>query len=95
MKIREIKASVHHIEVPIPLFDKPVVTRRIVHCEVETDEGITGYGLTGGQFLPHSVVAPRRVMALAPGVRRWSRPSPSLSLTPGDVRSCPWRHSSS
>jgi len=60
VKIREIKASVHHIEVPIPLFDKPVVTRRIVHCEVETDEGITGYGLTGGQFLPHSVVAALR-----------------------------------
>ena len=56
MKIRDIKASVHHIEVPIPLFDEPVVTRRIVHCEVATDDGLTGYGLTGGQFLPFSVV---------------------------------------
>ncbi len=56
MKIRDIQASVHHVDVSIPLFDKPVVTRRIVHCEVTTDDGLTGYGLTGGQFLPFSVV---------------------------------------
>ena len=57
MKIVDIKATAHHIEVPLPLFTKNVVTRRIVFCEVRTDEGITGYGLTGGQFLPWSVVA--------------------------------------
>ena len=56
MKIVGIKASAHRIDVPIPLFDKPVVTRKIVHCEVYTDSGEIGYGLTGGQFLPHSVV---------------------------------------
>ena len=56
MKIVDIKASAHRIEVAIPLFDKPVITRKIVHCEVYTDSGIVGYGLTGGQFLPHSVV---------------------------------------
>lgn len=56
MKIVDIKASAHHIDVAIPLFDKPVITRKIVHCEVHTDSGIVGYGLTGGQFLPHSVV---------------------------------------
>ncbi len=56
MKIKDIKATAHHIVVPIPLFDEPTVTRRIIHCEVTTDTGITGYGLTGGQFLPFSVV---------------------------------------
>jgi len=57
MKIVDIKATAHHIEVPLPLFTKNVVTRRIVFCEVKTDEEITGYGITGGQFLPWSVVA--------------------------------------
>src|SRR5918997_756672 len=57
MKIVDIKATAHHIEVPLPLFAKNVVTRRIVFCEVTTDEGLTGYGLTGGQFLPWSVIA--------------------------------------
>lgn len=57
MKITHIKASAHHVEVPIPLFDKPVVKRRIVFVQVETDEGITGYGMTGGQYLPWAVVA--------------------------------------
>jgi L-alanine-DL-glutamate epimerase-like enolase superfamily enzyme len=57
LKITDIKATPHHIEVPLPLFKVNVVTRRIVFVEVHTDEGITGYGLTGGQFLPWSVVA--------------------------------------
>ena len=57
MKIVDLKATAHHVEVPLPLFKENVVTRRIVFLEVTTDEGITGYGLTGGQFLPWSVVA--------------------------------------
>ena len=57
MKIVGIEATAHHIEVPLPLFTRNVVTRRIVFCKVQTDEGLTGYGLTGGQFLPWSVVA--------------------------------------
>jgi len=57
MKIAQIRATAHHVEVPLPLFDKPVVTRRIVMCEVTTEDGMTGYGLTGGQFLPWAVVA--------------------------------------
>jgi L-alanine-DL-glutamate epimerase-like enolase superfamily enzyme len=57
MKIVGIEATAHHIEVPLPLFTRNIVTRRIVFCKVQTDEGITGYGLTGGQFLPWSVVA--------------------------------------
>lgn len=57
MKIVDIKATAHHIEVPLPLIDGNVVTRRIVFCQVTTDDGTVGYGLTGGQFLPWSVVA--------------------------------------
>lgn len=57
MKIASVKATAHHVEVPLPLFDKPVVTRRIVLCEVTTDDELVGYGLTGGQFLPWAVVA--------------------------------------
>lgn len=57
MKIVDITATPHHIEVPLPLFTKNVVTRRIVFVQVKTDEGITGCGPTGGQFLPWSVVA--------------------------------------
>ncbi len=57
MKIVGLKATPHHIEVPLPLFKVNVVTRRIVFLQLFTDEGITGYGLTGGQFLPWSVVA--------------------------------------
>ena len=41
MKIVDIKATAHHIEVPLPLFSTSVVTRRIVFAEVTTDEGQT------------------------------------------------------
>ena len=55
MKIKSIKANVHRIFAEVPLIDHPL-SRRIVFCEVETDEGHVGYGLTGGGFLPWSVV---------------------------------------
>ena len=54
MKIREIRASVHTIPVSIPLLDKPIEDRKVVYCEVETDSGLTGIGLTG-HFLPFAV----------------------------------------
>jgi L-alanine-DL-glutamate epimerase-like enolase superfamily enzyme len=57
LKIESIKATAHHIEVAVPLSERQVVARRIVFCEVKTDNGLTGYGLTGGQFLPWAVVA--------------------------------------
>lgn len=55
MKIKSIKANVHQIFARVPLLDHPL-RRRIVFCEVETDDGYTGHGLTGGGFLPHAVV---------------------------------------
>lgn len=55
MKITDIRANVHEFAVTIPLIDEPIEHRKIVFCEVETDEGYVGYGLTG-HFLPFSVV---------------------------------------
>ena len=55
MKIKALRAAVHRFAVPVPLLAKPL-SRRIVYCEVETDDGYTGCGLTGGGFLPFSVV---------------------------------------
>ena len=55
MKIKSIKANVHQIFAEVPLLKEPL-RRKIVFCEVETDDGNKGYGLTGGGFLPWSVV---------------------------------------
>ncbi|MCH7487355.1 MAG: mandelate racemase/muconate lactonizing enzyme family protein [Proteobacteria bacterium] len=55
MKIKSIKASVHQYAVTLPMIDKPLEHRHFVFCEVETDEGHTGSGLTGA-FLPWAVV---------------------------------------
>ena len=46
MKITDVTATTHNVAVDdVPLVDEPI-SREIVFVEVETDEGITGYGLT-------------------------------------------------
>jgi L-alanine-DL-glutamate epimerase-like enolase superfamily enzyme len=55
LKIKSIKAGVHRFSARVPLLAKPL-SQRIVFCEVETDDGYVGCGMTGGQFLPFSVV---------------------------------------
>ena len=55
MKIKSIKAGVHRFSARVPLLAKPL-SQRIVFCEVETDDGYVGCGMTGGQFLPFAVV---------------------------------------
>ena len=55
MKIKSIKAGVHRFSAQVPLLAKPL-SQRVVFCEVETDDGYIGCGMTGGQFLPFSVV---------------------------------------
>ncbi|MEK6591822.1 MAG: mandelate racemase/muconate lactonizing enzyme family protein, partial [Pseudomonadota bacterium] len=55
MKIKAIKAAIHQIDARVPLLKNPL-RRKIVFCEVETDDGIKGYGLTGGAYLPFSIV---------------------------------------
>ena len=46
MKITRVHATVHNVPVPVPLLDE-TVSRPLVFVTIETDEGITGYGLTG------------------------------------------------
>jgi L-alanine-DL-glutamate epimerase-like enolase superfamily enzyme len=49
LKITNVKASIHRIPVEVPLLKEQIVTP-IVFTTVETDTGVTGYGLTrGGQ----------------------------------------------
>jgi L-alanine-DL-glutamate epimerase-like enolase superfamily enzyme len=61
MKIKNIKASLHGFSIEIPLLQGKVQgygraeQTHFVFCEVETDEGIVGYGLTG-HFLAQSVI---------------------------------------
>ncbi|MEP7328209.1 MAG: mandelate racemase/muconate lactonizing enzyme family protein [Betaproteobacteria bacterium] len=56
MRIADIQASVHEFPVTIPLIEKPVESWKVVFCQVETDEGIVGWGMTG-HVQPHAVVA--------------------------------------
>src|SRR3546814_15755548 len=60
MKIKDIRASLHGFSISIPLLEGRVQgygreeQTHFVFCEVETDEGHVGYGLTGPS-LPTSV----------------------------------------
>lgn len=56
MKIQSIKATIHQIHAKVPLLAHPI-RRQIVFCEVKTDDGLVGHGLTGGFYLPHAVAA--------------------------------------
>jgi len=46
VKIARVEATTHNVPVPVPLLDEPVM-RPLVFCSVETDSGLTGYGITG------------------------------------------------
>ena len=46
LRISSVKATVHNVPVHVPLLEK-TVKENIVFVEVTTDEGVTGYGLTG------------------------------------------------
>jgi L-rhamnonate dehydratase len=46
LTISSVKATVHSVPVHVPLLEKNLKTQ-IVFVEINTDEGITGYGLTG------------------------------------------------
>jgi L-alanine-DL-glutamate epimerase-like enolase superfamily enzyme len=56
MKIKDIRASVHRLPIYLPLFEQPTEHRSHVFCEVETDDGHVGYGMTA-RFLTPAVVA--------------------------------------
>jgi L-rhamnonate dehydratase len=54
MKIADIRCSVHLVETRLPLMSKPSRESARVICEIETDEGLVGFGMTA-RFLPHAV----------------------------------------
>jgi len=56
MKIGRIKVSVHKVPVVLPLLEKPTGDGLRVLCEVETEDGLVGQGMTG-KFLGHGVAA--------------------------------------
>ncbi|QJQ95515.1 MULTISPECIES: mandelate racemase/muconate lactonizing enzyme family protein [Halomonadaceae] len=56
MRITDIRASIHALNVDVPGVGVSVERRVFVFVEVETDAGTTGFGLTGA-MLPAAVVA--------------------------------------
>jgi L-alanine-DL-glutamate epimerase-like enolase superfamily enzyme len=46
LRITSVKATVHNVPVKVPLLEKEMKTQ-VVFVEINTDQGITGYGLTG------------------------------------------------
>lgn len=56
MKIKHLTASLHEMPVTLPDVDKPLENRQFVFCEVATDEGLQGFGITG-QFMPWAIIA--------------------------------------
>ncbi len=56
MKIKSLKASIHRIPIIVPLLDEGALKRDMVFCEVETDDGIIGWGVTGN-YMAAAVVA--------------------------------------
>ena len=55
-EIKSIRASVHNIDLKVPLVDKAVGNRSIVFCQVETADGTVGYGMTE-YFLTQAIKA--------------------------------------
>jgi L-alanine-DL-glutamate epimerase-like enolase superfamily enzyme len=62
MKITRVEATNHVVPVTVPLLSEPV-RQRVVFVRVETDEGITGYGVTGGTQRSASTALINREMA--------------------------------
>jgi len=56
LKIGDIRVGVHQVDARLPLTGKPAGGRLRVVCEVETDDGLTGFGMTGA-FLAHGTAA--------------------------------------
>ena len=56
MKIKNITARILQFPVYLPMIDKPMENRVITYCEVETDDGLKGCGVTGS-FMPWAIVA--------------------------------------
>ncbi|WP_109472290.1 mandelate racemase/muconate lactonizing enzyme family protein [Ornithinimicrobium cavernae] len=55
-RLETLTARVHSAPVVLPLLDRPAGRRRFVSCQLRTDGGISGFGVTG-QLLPTAVRA--------------------------------------
>jgi L-alanine-DL-glutamate epimerase-like enolase superfamily enzyme len=69
MKIADVTSSVHRVQVPMPLVETRKTPWGFVFCEVKTDTGITGYGITG-KMLPFAVAdtLTREILPLVRGM---------------------------
>lgn len=47
MKIERVQAKVYRVPARVPLLERPI-WRQVVLCRIDTDAGITGWGMTGG-----------------------------------------------
>ncbi|MFW5679862.1 MAG: mandelate racemase/muconate lactonizing enzyme family protein [Pseudomonadota bacterium] len=56
MRIANVRASVHRVHGTLPVSGKPAGDTLRVVCEVETEDGLTGLGMTG-RFLAHGTAA--------------------------------------
>lgn len=56
MKIAKVVASVHRVRGTLPVSGKPIPDAVRVVCEIETDDGLSGIGMTG-RFLAHGTAA--------------------------------------
>ena len=54
MKIKDVRATVHRLPIYLPGIAEPTAHRHHVFCEVETDDGRVGYGMTA-RFLTRAV----------------------------------------
>jgi L-rhamnonate dehydratase len=54
MKIADVRCSVHRFEAKLPYTNKPSRESARVICEIETADGLVGFGMSS-RFLPHAV----------------------------------------
>jgi L-alanine-DL-glutamate epimerase-like enolase superfamily enzyme len=57
MRIARVASTVHYFEIPIPLATQKKDIRRVVLCEVTTDDGLIGYGMADGLLMPWATQA--------------------------------------
>jgi L-rhamnonate dehydratase len=56
MKIVDVTCSAHRFEATLPYMDRPTRDGARIICQIETDDGLIGIGMSS-RFMPHAVVA--------------------------------------
>lgn len=80
MRIKDIRASAHELPTHYPLIDGPRGTRAFAIAEVETEDGLVGYGLAAASSPPQS--QPSSGATSCPPSRGWT-PATSRWFTIG------------